>query len=81
VSTPDFEITVGLWARELVQHVGPELHTEPTGDGVSLDRSETRAGPPSAEPEGRYENFVVYKCTVGELTECRDDLGTRPSTR
>jgi hypothetical protein len=82
VSTPDFEITVGLQARELVQHVVPEPETEATGEGVSLDRAETRAGlPPSGDPNRRYENVVLHKCTVGEVTECRDGRGTPPSKR
>jgi hypothetical protein len=82
VSTPDFEITVGLQAREIVQHVVPEPETETTGEGVSLDRAETRAGlPSSADPNRRYEYVVLHKCIVGETTECRDSRGTPSSKR
>jgi hypothetical protein len=68
VITPDFELSAGLRARELVTHVPPEAQTETTGDDVTLAHRETRAHlPVKAEPGGRYENVVVEKQVVGQM--------------
>jgi hypothetical protein len=67
-SPPDFQIVVGLRARELVTRVPPAAQTEPTGEAVSIEREETRSGlPPEMEPGARYEGVIVDKRVVGEV--------------
>jgi hypothetical protein len=67
-SPPDFELIVGLRARELVAQVPPAAQTNATGGAVSIEREDTRGGlPPELEPGARYERVVVEKRVVGEV--------------
>jgi hypothetical protein len=82
-SALDFEITVG---RRRTSSSNTSLPNHKRSRWVTTSHSiapETRAGllPPIAEPARRYENIVVHKCTIGGVTECRDDSGTPPSKR
>jgi hypothetical protein len=66
VTTPDFEIDVGLHARNLVSHVPPEARTETEGDDMRLARRQARTGlPEETQAGGHYSDVVVEKRVVG----------------
>jgi hypothetical protein len=67
-SPPDFELIVGLRARELVARVPPAAQTDATGGAVSIEREERRGRlPPEMEPGAPYDGVIVEKRVVGEV--------------
>jgi hypothetical protein len=73
VTPPDFEIDVGLRARDLVAHVPPDARTDTSSADVSLEREGARIGlPPNLEPAGRYCDVVVVKRMVGKVGAAAD---------
>ena len=65
---PDFTISAALRARKLVAQVPPDAQTDPTGEGVTLEREERRSGiPAELDFGGRYDDVVVEKRMVGRI--------------
>jgi hypothetical protein len=66
VNEPDFEISAGLRARQLVVHVVPEAAIGEIGDGVTLTRREARNGlPKPPERDWPYTDVEIDKHATG----------------
>jgi len=62
VNEPDFEISAGLQAKQLVIHVVLETEVAEVGDGVTLTRREARSGlPKPPEHDRRYADVAIEK--------------------
>jgi len=73
VSTPDFEVSARLQARQLISHVPPDTQTQPEGEAVTLAQRQARTGlPPRMRPAGRYENVAVEKQVLGRVQNSRE---------
>jgi hypothetical protein len=67
VSTPDFEVTARLRARQVIAHVPPDAHTETEGEDVSVVREQRCSGLPAEMESGvLYSDVLVEKRLVGE---------------
>ena len=70
MTTPDFEISAALRARELTSHVPPDGSTDT--EGVTVERHhECKGLPKEMRPGGQYEDIKVNKRVIAQITSGR----------
>jgi hypothetical protein len=70
MTTPDFEISTTLRARNLTSHVPPDGKTDP--EGVTVERHHKREGlPEEMQPGGHYTDVMVNKRVIARIATSR----------
>jgi len=70
MTTPDFEISTALRARNLTSHVPPDGRTDT--EGVTVERHHKRKGlPEKMQPGGQYKDVTVNKQVIARIATSR----------
>jgi hypothetical protein len=70
MTTPDFEISTAVRARNLTSHVPPDGKTDP--EGVTVERHHKRKGlPEEMQPGGHYKDVTVNKRVIARIATSR----------
>ena len=81
MNEPDFAISAGLRARQLVIHVMSGADVEEVGDAVSVTDRQIRSGLPNRPEQGRRRTDVAIEKQTIAVTKSRGtSLNDQPRT-